>query len=212
MPSTTFYATACAEGGATFGGDVGVGTTTWNSTAGNAAGAKDTTYATQAAGTAPGTPPNWLTTNLVFSSFVNAEDGVRTVAQCIPASATLTALDVGVWAYTDVTGLLAYGRIRSAVTNASAGTREGGFSLSTSPITLLSMNSSGNPIFGHRTSTPVVMADLIGPNLGFVVGVYSGDATLRKPFFDAMYITATWVADGFRSRGGRPIGIARSSR
>jgi hypothetical protein len=212
MPSATFYATSCAEGGSTFGGDVGVGTTTWNSTAGNAAGPKDTTYATPLAGTAPASPPNWLTKNLVFSSFVNAQDAATTIAQNIPTTATLTGLDVGLWAYTDVTGILAYARVNSAATNASAGTREGGFSLSTSPISLLSLVSgaSVNGIFGNRLATPIVAADLIGPNFGIVVGFYSGDATLRKPFIDAMYITATWTADGIRQRGTR--GMFRSSR
>ena len=119
---------------------------------------------------------------------------------------------MGVWAYTDVAGILVYGRLRSGVTNASAGTREGGFSLSTSPIALLSLNSGSslNGIFGNRAGTPIVMADLFGPNFGIVVGFYQSDATLRKPFVDAMYITATWTADGIRSRNTR--GMFRSSR
>jgi hypothetical protein len=208
MPTATFYATNVTASASAFGGDVGVGVTTWNGTEGNAAGPVDTTYATPAAGSSE-TP--WLINNLVFGTWINEADAASTISQTIPETATLTALSVGIWAYTDVAGILAYGRVNSAVTNASAGTREGGFSLSTSPLSLLSMNSSGNVIFGNRASTPIVTADLRGANFRIVMGLLQSAGT-RKPFIDAMYVTATWEADGFRSRAGRPIGIARSSR
>lgn len=212
MPSATFYATNVTASASVFGGDVGVGATTWNGTEGNAAGPVDTTYATPAAAS---TNTLWLINNLIFANWINAADGTSTISDTIPATGVLTALSVGIWAYTDVAGIQAYGRINSAVTNASIGTREGGFTLSTAPLALLSMNSSGNAIFGNRASTPVVAADLRGSNFRIVMGLLQlndNGGVGRKPFIDAMYITATWDADGFRSRAGRPIGIARASR
>lgn len=214
MPSATFYATNVTASASAFGGDVGVGVTTWNGTEGNAAGPVDTTYATPAAAL---TGTSWVINNLVFADWINEADATSTISETIPASAVLTGLSVGIWAYTDVAGILAYGRVNSAVTNASAGTREGGFSLSTAPLALLSMNSGSslNGIFGNRVSTPITVADVRGANFKIVMGLLQNDnngGVGRKPFVDAMYITATWNADGFRSRTGRPIGIARSSR
>lgn len=209
MPSATFYATNVTASASVFGGDVGVGATTWNGTEGEAAGPVDTTYATPAAAIATA---SWMINNLIFADWINEADAVSTISETIPPAAVLTALSVGIWAYTDVSGILAYGRVNSAQTNASAGAREGGFSLSTAPLALLSMNSSGNVIFGSRASNPIVTADLRGSNFKIVMGLLNSTAVARKPFIDAMYITATWNADGFRSRTGRPIGIARSSR
>lgn len=212
MPSATFYATNVTSSASAFGGDVGVGVTTWNGTEGNAAGPVDTTYATPAAAS---TETPWLINNLVFGSWINEADGASTISQTIPSTAVLTALSVGIWAYTDVAGILAYGRVNSAVTNASAGTREGGFSLSTAPLALLSMNSGSslNGIFGNRVSTPITVADVRGANFKIVMGLLQNDnngGVGRKPFVDAMYITATWNADGIRSRVTR--GMFRSSR
>jgi hypothetical protein len=167
----------------------------------------DTTYATPLAGSAPAAPPNWLTTNLVFSSFVSSVDGTSTIDQIVKNSGLpILSMTVGVWGYTDVSGILVYGRVRSGQTGLSAGTREGGFALSTAPLALLSMNSGAslNNIFGNRSGTPIVMADLFGSNFGIVAGFYQGDATLRKPFMDAMYLTLNWSAGGsprqFRNR------------
>lgn len=212
MPSATFYATTCTASASAFGGDVGVGATTWNGTEGNAAGPVDTTYATPAAAL---TGTSWVINNLLFSDWVNQDDATSTISQLIPASATLTGLSVGIWAYTDVAGILAYGRVNSALTNASAGTREGGFTLSTAPLALLSMNSGAslNGIFGNRVSTPITVADIRGSNFKIVMGLLQNDnngGAGRKPFIDAMYITATWTADGIRSRNTR--GMFRSSR
>jgi hypothetical protein len=212
MPTATFYATNVTASASVFGGDVGVGATTWNGTEGNAAGPVDTSYATPAA---PLTGTSWVINNLVFGTWINEADATSTISQTIPETATLTGLSVGIWAYTSVAGLLAYGRVNSARTNASAGTREGGFTLSTAPLALLSMNSSGNVIFGNRASTPIVVSDIRGADFKIVMGLLQNDnngGAGRTPFVDAMYVTATWEADGFRSRAGRPIGIARSSR
>lgn len=212
MPSATFYATTCTASASAFGGDVGVGATTWNGTEGNAAGPVDTTYATPAAAL---TGTSWAINNLLFSDWVNQDDATSTISQLIPASATLTGLSVGIWAYSDAAGILAYGRVNSALTNASAGTREGGFTLSTAPLALLSMNSGAslNGIFGNRVSTPITVADIRGSNFKIVMGLLQNDnngGAGRKPFIDAMYITATWTADGIRSRNTR--GMFRSSR
>lgn len=212
MPSATFYATTCTASASAFGGDVGVGATTWNGTEGNAAGPVDTTYATPAAAL---TGTSWAINNLLFSDWVNQDDATSTISQLIPASATLTGLSVGIWAYSDAAGILAYGRVNSALTNASAGTREGGFTLSTAPLALLSMNSGSslNGIFGNRVSTPITVADIRGSNFKIVMGLLQNDnngGAGRKPFIDAMYITATWTADGIRSRNTR--GMFRSSR
>ncbi len=212
MPTATFYATNVTASASVFGGDVGVGATTWNGTEGNAAGPVDTTYATPAA---PLTGTSWVINNLIFANWINEADATSTISQTIPETATLTGLSVGIWAYSDVAGILAYGRVNSARTNASAGTREGGFTLSTAPLALLSMNSSGNVIFGNRASTPIVVSDLRGADFKIVMGLLQNNnngGAGRTPFIDAMYVTATWEADGFRSRAGRPIGIARSSR
>lgn len=212
MPSATFYATNVTAAASVFGGDVGFGATTWNGTEGNAAGPVDASYATPAAAL---TGTSWVINNLVFANWIYDSDAASTISQVIPASATLTALSVGIWAYSDVAGILAYGRVNSAQTNASAGTREGGFTLSTAPLALLSMNSSGNVIFGNRASTPITVADIRGANFKIVMGLLQNNnngGVGRKPFIDAMYVTATWNADGFRSRSGRPMSIARSSR
>ena len=211
MPSATFYATNVTASAATFGGDVGVGATTWNGTEGNAAGPVDSTYATPAAAISTA---SWMINNLIFADWINEADAASTITQTIPESATLTGLSVGIWAYSDVNGIGAYGCVNSAQTNASAGTREGGFTLSTAPLALLSMNSvsSLNGIFGNRVSTPITLADIRGANFKIVMGLFNASAVARKPFIDAMYITVTWNADGFRSRSGRPISIARTSR
>lgn len=211
MPSDTFYATNVTASAATFGGDVGVGATTWNGTEGEAAGPVDSTYATPAAAISTA---SWMINNLIFADWINEADAASTITQTIPESATLTGLSVGIWAYSDVNGIGAYGRVNSAKTNASAGTREGGFTLSTAPLALLSMNSGSslNGIFGNRVSTPITLADIRGANFKIVMGLLNASAVARKPFIDAMYITVTWNADGFRSRSGRPISIARTSR
>lgn len=191
MPIETFYSTSAVAVGSAFGGDVGVGASTWVSVA-NAAGQVDSVLTTLGAA-ATGT--NWITENIEFGDWVWDGDGTSTISARMSALATLVGLTPRIFATSTPAGILVYGRVRSAQTNASAGAREGGFTLPTVAGNSVDMNSGGNPIFGGRAGTPIVAADLRGANFKVMAGFFQSNnngGAGRTPSVDAMRLIISW--------------------
>lgn len=191
MPIETFYSTSAVAVGTTFGGDVGVGASTWVSV-GNAAGQVDSALTTFAA---PATVASWISENIEFGGWVWDGDGTSSISARMSALATLLGLTPRIFAVSAPSGILVYGRVRSAQTNASAGTREGGFTLPTVAGSSVDMNSGGNPIFGGRAGTPIASADLRGANFKIMAGFLQADnngGAGRTPSVDAMRLIISW--------------------
>lgn len=205
MPVETFYSTSAVAVGSVFGGDVGVGASTWTDVA-NAGGQVDSVVTTFS-------PPslannNWVSQNIEFGDWVWDGDGTSTISARMSALATLVGLTPRIFAISTPAGILVYGRVRSAQTNASAGVREGGFTLPSSAGSSVDMNSGGNPIFGGRAGTPIAAADLRGANFkimtGFLQANDNGGAG-RTPSVDAMRLIISWDEP---ARGSNRLAIA----
>lgn len=197
MPTVRFYPQNGYSLAGVFGGDVGAASppAAWMDLS-SAFGPPDDQGAEANDGVGSITAGNWLTENVFFTEF-ESEDGSLLLSS-LPSTLTLTAAKAtirvqGTW--TSGTVLL-YTRIQSALTGASKGVREGGFSVSNAAAynNIALHDQTTNPIICSRAAgTILTMADFAGSNFALVVGALTnGAAQPRLLLADSLSLDLTW--------------------
>lgn len=219
MPTTTltFYPTANSQIAAAFGGDVGSATPAstglWlDPETMNGAPDSNSSNFNSVSGIGSGV---WMSENHHFNSFVTTTGTpLSTLLSSIPSNAILTEAKatLNIQSASLAAGnVLVYTRVKSALTNAAKGAREGGFALTTSSGQNLALHDQEtNPIICSRAGTPLVLADFAGLNFELVVGfLTNGGAspTFRDINIDALTLTLSYSSGTVADRAPFSSGL-----
>lgn len=191
MPTENFYATGVSESSTAFGGDVGAGNQLWADP--ELAGFIDENFAVNTVIGAANS--NWIFQNLIFTTFSSLNTGfltnLRPSYSLVSAKASLRVRGT----YTSG-NILLYTRVRSGVTSAAKGVREGGFVVTTGAAQTVNLHDHPtNPILCSRTATPLLMEDFVGAPFEIVVGFLSNGTTVNRTLeVDGINLELTWTA------------------